>query len=379
MPKPKRRKRVVILIADPGDAEIRIARGVVDFYLKTPSWQFATGALRPYMSFGRIDLASVDGIVGNFTRPEWAEATLSAGIQAVNTSNRIENLPLPRVAADEEAIGRAAGEHLLERGLANLAFLPASQPGLWFTQRRLAGFKQIVEAGAGREVHVYQPATDQDEPNTRSIIRWLKQLPKPLGLFAAVDEQAFWTVTQLLEAGIRVPQDVAVIGVDNHEWASAASRVPLTSVDADLRSIGLQAAELLDQLMDGADAPPPKWIQPRGVVARQSTDIAVQEDLVVADALNFIREHLSEPICVEDVLSALDVSRTTLEKRMRSAIGLTPYAAICRERVRYAKQLLLETRASMHDISRACGFREQPHFNCVFKRLTGMTPGAFRQ
>jgi LacI family transcriptional regulator len=378
MPRRKRAKRVVILIADPGDAEIRIARGVVEYYLKNRDWQFATGALRPYKQFSRIDLKAVDGIVGNFMQSQWAEAVIAAGIQAVNTSNRIEDLPLARVAADEEAIGRAAGEHLLERGLANLAFVPPSNVDSWFARRRLAGFRQVVEQVAHRQVHVFHPDVGGVATDSGAIVRWLKGLPKPLGLFAAVDEQAFWTVTKAVEAGLRVPHDIAVIGVDNHEWASAASRVPLTSVDADLRTIGFQAAEVLNQLMNGNPVPAPKWITPRGVVARQSTDIAIQQDKLVADALSFIREHLASQINVEDVLYELGVSRTTLEKRMKQAIGLTPHAAICRERVRCAKQMLLETRATMDEISRACGFREQPHFNCVFKRVTGMTPGEFR-
>jgi LacI family transcriptional regulator len=104
----------------------------------------------------------------------------------------------------------------------------------------------------------------------------------------------------------------------------------------------------------------------------------LQEDPLVAEALSYIRANFARDIAMEDVLEELGVSRTTLEKRLKRATGLTPYAALCRERVEQAKRLLLQTRASMNHISQSCGFHDQPLFNRVFKRLTGMAPGEYR-
>lgn len=371
-------KRVAIVIADPGDAEIRIARGVVDYYMEIDHWEFAGGELRPYNHFSRFNLQAVDGMVGNFFERAWIDAVVRAGVVAVNTSTAVKDSPLPYVAADNPAIGELAGRHLLERGFANFAYVTPRYGSPWFTETRLAGFRKVVEQQAGRTCHVFEETAGANAPYEKQFKTWLKRLPKPLGVFATVDAQAFWVVQVARQIGLRVPTDVAVVGVDNHEWAATTSRVPLSSVDPDWEQIGYRAARALDQLMHGKPPPPAQWIPPLGVVKRASTEIMLQDDTLVADALHFIADHHVELIGVDDVVEAVGVSRTTLETRLKAATGMSPHAAITHARVEHAKNMLLNSRASMDEISRACGFRRQQRFNRVFKHVTRMTPGEFR-
>lgn len=378
MARRKSTKRVAIVISDPGDAEIRIARGVVNYYLEIDHWEFAGGELRPYNEFRRVHLDAVDGVVGSFFERTWMDDLARAGVAGVNTSGAVKDSPLPYVGPDNQAIGQAAGLHLLERGFVHLAFVPPRHGRPWFSETRLAGFRKVVEQDAGRACHVFDHSTGDGATYPKHFAKWLMRLPKPVGVLAAVDAQAFMVVQVARELGLRVPNDVAVVGVDNHEWAATTSRVPLSSVDPDWEQIGYRAARALDGMMHGTPPPPAQWIPPLGVVTRASTEIMLQDDPLVSEALRFISDHHGELIGVEDVVEAVGVSRTTLEMRLKAATGLSPHAAISRARVEHAKTMLLTTRVSMDDISRVCGFRRQQRFNRVFRRLTGMTPGEFR-
>jgi len=285
----------------------------------------------------------------------------------------------PRDRHDEEAIGRLAGEHLLGQGFVHLAFIPRPMAS-WSSDRRLAGFRELVEARAGRACRVFDGHdADDGDASDANLTRWLIDLPKPAGVFTARDDLAAWAVAWARRAGLRVPRDVAIMGSTDNEWVSACSQVPLSSVKPDYRAVGYRAAKLLDALMAGETPPTPQWLPPLGVVTRTSTDIVVQRDPLVNEVLLYIRDHFADDITVEQLLDEVGVSRRSLEMRMKKAIGQTPQAAIHTTQIDQAKVMLASSRESIGEIARACGFALQPRFNRVFKRLTGMTPGAYRE
>jgi LacI family transcriptional regulator len=369
-------RRVALAVANPGGFGGSIVRGAIDFLENVSHWRFVSFDGNPFGRFSEIDLTVVDGVIGFFQHEAHLNALADSGVPAVNVSNLFAEVPLPRVCCDDLAIGRMGAEYLLERGFSDFAFVGFDDA--WFSQQRLAGFTETIDQ-AGRSCSVFQRSLAALSNDPPMIAPWLADLRMPVAVLAANDVMATGVVEVATALGLRVPDEVAVLGVDNDQWAMATAAVPISSVEPDGRRIGHVAAQFLDGLMDGGAAPRDQIIPPIGVVSRRSTDITLANDALVSDALRYIRDHYHEGIEVEDVLAALDVSRSTLERRMKSAIGRTPHHAISRARVERAQQMLASSDATVDQISRACGFRRQTRLNEAFKRQTGMTPGQYRR
>ena len=216
-------------------------------------------------------------------------------------------------------------------------------------------------------------------PEQKRLARWLSRLPKPVGLLAANDQRGRHVLEAARLAGVRVPDELAVIGVDNDEVLCEMSTPSLSSVDLDARRVGFEGAAALDRLMRGKPAPKrPVVIEPLGVIARRSTDVlAIEDDLVVA-ALRFIRAHNQKPIRVKDVLDTVSVSRKTLEIKFLRFLGRTPYSEIQRVRLLNVVDLLTRTDWPLKKISAATGFACVQHLHSAFRRLAGMTPTKYR-
>jgi LacI family transcriptional regulator len=241
---------------------------------------------------------------------------------------------------------------------------------------------------AGYSCHQYRDAQPvsfghqlpswEDEVDGAS--RWIAALPKPLGLMACNDFRGLQALDACRRAGVAVPEEVAVIGVDNEVLACEMANPPLSSVVPDCRRIGYEAAALLDRMMKGE---PPPWttreIPPIGIVTRQSTEVTAIADPTVAEAMTFIREHACEGITVEDVLDRVTVSRSVLQKRFREALGRTLHDAIAAVRLRRVKQLLIETDLSFDVLAERAGFSTRSYLSVVFRESSGTTLAAFRR
>lgn len=369
--------RVAVATTILSPYELDIVRGVIRYSDRAGGWRFFGSNNMPFAAFSDIDLTRVDGVIGGFYWPPWADAVRRAGVAAVNTSNGHEAIDLPRVGTDDLAIGRIAAEHLLGRGYPQFGFVGRGDN--WYAHRRLEGFRAVIEQDAGRTCHVCEPPAGLSQDDPEPIGPWLAELPRPIGIMAANDVRARQVIDSATALGLRVPEDIGVLGVDNDEFASALAARTLSSVELDGRETGYRAAQMLEALIAGETPHSPRWVQPLGVLARQSTDVTISEDAVVTEALRFIRAHCAEPISVDDVLAEVGVSQTTLEVRMKKAIGKTPQLAISNARIDRAKKQLLETADTIGQIARDCGFARQERLNVVFKRLTGLTPGQFRQ
>jgi LacI family transcriptional regulator len=173
---------------------------------------------------------------------------------------------------------------------------------------------------------------------------------------------------------------VAVLGVDNDEILCDLAEPPLSSVVPNTRRIGYEAAAMLDRLMAGEPAPTgPTLIEPLAVMTRQSTDVLAVGDRDVAAAIRYIREHACEGISVNDVLAAVPLSRSVLERRFTRILGHTPKEEISRVRLRRIKQLLAETDLPLARIATMTGFEHPEYLNVMFKGKTGDTPGEYRE
>ncbi len=325
------------------------------------------------------------GIISRASSPESAELVRQAGVATVDLNDQLPDSGLPAIRSDDAAIAQLAFDHLFERTFTNFAYF--GYPIFEWSRRRRAGFAQLVEE-AGHTCHEYShpqraswghqlPSWEQE---IDGVARWLKRLPKPLGLMACNDYRGAQALDACRRAGVAVPEEIAVIGVDNDPTVYELTQPPLSSVIPDAQQIGFRAAHLLADLMAGEPPSDARLdIPPLGMKTRQSTDVTAIADPVVAAALRFIRENASRGIAVEDVLNHVSVSRSVLQRLFRKHLGRTILEAIVSVRMQRVKQLLTETDLPLSAIAKRGGFAYVEYLSAVFRRDTGLTMSAYRR
>ncbi len=373
-------KRVGLLLSMETDFGRRVLRGVKQYALANAHWRFAYRGTRPVVTLKELARGEVDGVIAQVWSAESIRYLKALKVPVVNVSNSVSEAPFARVRTDDMAIGELAAEHLIARGHEDLAF--SGPPGDRYVLLRREGF--VRAAGkSGLEVLVAPENCYGGPPSSeagRRMDKWLSGLPKPVGLMASSDNHGRQVVFHCEQLGLRIPDDVAIVGVDNDELQADLAVLPLTSIDPAFETIGHRAAELLDGRMAGRAAPEADiLIPPRGLVERASTEGLAVGDELVRRAAEFIRTHAAEQITVDDVLDEVLVSRRKLEKSFRAALGHTPYAHLIKARLHRAKRLLTETDLPVNAVAEAAGFGDARQFSTTFRKSAGMTPSAFRQ
>lgn len=214
----------------------------------------------------------------------------------------------------------------------------------------------------------------------RAVARWVRGLPRPVGIFATNDIWGVQLAEVCLRADLRVPEDVAILGVDDDDLLCEFARPALSSIAVPAQRIGYEAAREVDRLLRGVQARSrPLLFPPLGVIARRSTDILAIEDGEVAASLRFIRQHAYQPIRVTDLLRVVPTSRRSLERRFRKVLGRSILDEIRRVHVERASQLLAQTDLTLNSIAERSGFTDAKRFSTVFRQMVGMTPSAYRR
>jgi LacI family transcriptional regulator len=323
-----------------------------------------------------------DGVLAYLEDPALARRLARSGLPIVELFGHHLDLGLPVVGNDDEAIGRLAAEHLRERGLRRFAF--GGYEGEAWVERRFRGFAgSLSGCPAPSRVTVDRspgiPARwERDQARLRD---WIRGLPSPCGLLACSDRLAQRILDACRRAGRRVPDEIAVLGVDDDPSLCRLGDPSLSSIRDDPRRIGYEAARLLDRLMRRRPRrlPPPLLVPPLGVSARRSTDVAAVGDPVVAAAMKSIRSRATEGLRVEDLLGEAHLSRAAFYRRFSAALGRTPHEELRRRRLERVKELLRETRLTLEEIAARTGFDHPEYLSASFKRETGRTPGDFRR
>lgn len=290
---------------------------------------------------------------------------------------------IPRVMVDHFLAGRLAADHLLGRGLKHLAF--CGWRDLWYSERRQQGFEQRA-AESGVACHLFLRTVREESAldwprRIAGLVKWLQSLPRPCGVFAVHDYRAQFILEACQGAGLRIPDDIAVIGMDNDETICEHSVPTLTSVSRNSERVGREAAALLHRLMQGERPPADDvLIAPEGVVARQSTDMLYHMDPVVRRAVAYMQENLRMSFNVAALAEILGVSKRTLEMRFKDSVASSPHAYFTQVRVQRAQALMqLPQRRPLDQIAAECGFGTGATFYASFQRVTGQTPASFRK
>lgn len=378
------RRRSVALLIESSNAYARgVLQGIADYIRHHEPWS----VFFPEQERGAVPPAWLsrwrgDGIIARIENDRIASVVRKVRCPVVDVS-AARHLPnIPWVETDDEAICELVVEHLVERGFRQLAF--CGDPGFNWSNWREQHFERVAQqAGCRVYRHRSLPRSDARyswNREKRGLATWLKRLPRPIGIMACYDIKAQQLLDVCRELSIAVPEEVAVIGVDNDELLCELADPPLSSVISNTHRTGYEAASLLDQMMSGGNVEPAATlIEPLGIRTRLSTDTLAIDDPDVAAAVRFIRENACRGINVMDVLKQVPLTRRVLENRFRQIVGRTPHEEITRLKISRARQLLVETDLPLSAIARRTGFQHDEYLSVAFKKSVGIPPGRYRK
>ena len=330
---------------------------------------------------GWIKSMGADGIIGHIADEKIADLSAAMGIPAVFCGIKTPVSNTCSIITDSHVIGEMAADYFMGRGFRRFAFYGFDD--MYWSRDRCAAFEKHL-AQAGYELYVYkQRKTVRKKRNeSQAIAEWLKSLPKPIALMTCNDDRSKDALAACGIAGIQVPDDVAVLGVDNDDLICMVSFPELSSIALDTEKAGYEAAQLLDKLMTGETfdkAQSTISVAPQYVVTRQSTDVLAIRDRCVAAAVRFIREHRCERIQVSEVADAAGVSRRLLQQRFSSELGHSVHEEIRRIRIEQMARMLVTTDLSVSQIANLLGYSYVRNISRWFRKAKSMAPSAYRE
>jgi LacI family transcriptional regulator len=380
-------RKVALLIETSREYGRGVLRGIVRYARLHGPWAF-------YVTPGDFEQALPEmkhwggtGIIARIETAKVAQAILATGLPVValdlSENQLAPGSPLSDVCelyTDSYHAAQLAAIHLVERGFRYYAFVGIADR-VW-SKRRCESFVKHIKQ-TGYKTFIYEPPKNKHEREwgreQKYMADWLRSLPKPIGLLAGNDDRGRDVLEACRAANIGVPEEVAVVGVDNDALLCELANPPLSSVSLNAEHGGFEAAALLDRLMSGRVSSPERIVvEPLQVVTRRSTDVVALEDLEVAHAIRFIHENAGRSIRVKDIVDALGISRRTLEIRFRRSIGKSMNEKIQQAHLERAKRLLLETDLPLPKVAEAAGYNSTSYLAVVFHEAFAMTPAKFR-
>ena len=380
----RRRRPDVALLIETSNAYARgLLRGIRAYIREHRSWSLYVGEHRrgePAPQW--LKRWRGDGIIARIESAAIADAVVAVRVPAVDVSAARHVPELLYVETDDVAIAALAADHLLERGFRHFGY--CGDPRFNWSNAREEHFHQRVTR-AGFDCRVWRPSRNRrgkapPDRERSELAAWIRALPKPVGVMACYDIRGREVLDACRQLGISVPDEVALIGVDNDELICDLADPPLSSVIPDTQRTGYEAARLLDLLMAGqSELPLAHLIPPLGIAVRGSTEVLATDDADVSAAVRFIRAHATEGINVEDVLRAVPLSRRVLEARFEKLLGRTPHSEITRVQIERVKELLAETDLPLAAVAHRAGYRHVEYMSVAFKRETGRPPSEYRR
>ncbi len=377
LPKPK---RVLVCLSTYMAHSRAILKGLLRYTRNHEPWEILFEH-RPRTSAETIRKGPhVDGIISEVRNEQIADALAESDPPAVGIGGQWHRPGVGWVLADNHAVGRMAADYFLSLGYRQFGVCSTDQQ-ISHVQRREAFLAVLSERDlVVRECLRSKPGKSEWHAEAPELVAWSCDLPKPIAVFCCNDDRARQLSVACRESGVRVPDQLAILGVNNDELICGLSFPPLSSIDHNCNRIGYEAAVMLDAMMQGQGPPDrPLTVEPLELVQRQSTETLAVDDPSVAAAVSWIRRHATEEITVEDVAAAVTSSRRVLEMAFRKHLDSGVYQEILRVRIQHAKRLLVRTQMPMPEITDACGFGYPSQFSSLFKRHVGMPPSAYRK
>jgi LacI family transcriptional regulator len=375
----KRQKRILLAL---GWYDYRLHEGIARFAVEN-GWHLCPDTTKEKVIPWGWDGDGILAWLG--AGDDLAEFVLHAGKPTVDFSFRRPHLPFPRVLTDHVGAARLAADHFLVRGFSHFLFY--SEVENWaFDEGGRAFVQALTEGGhpckwlCWQRAAAFTAGRHQWKLKRQWLAGELKKMSKPLAVLAATDDQAVEVLETCEQAGMAVPEDVSIVGIDNSLRAVNAMQIPISSVDTNLEILGYRGAELLEGLIDGK--PPPKEpirVPVAGLIARKSSDLVAIDHRGIASALRYMWDHLHEPIGVDHLAAAASMSRRAFHKEFLQRVGRPPGHELQRARIEKAKRLLTESDAKMETIAQSCGYGGANGLWTAFKAATGSSPQQYRE
>jgi LacI family transcriptional regulator len=373
-------KKIVLLIETSREFGRQLINGIARYSRINGPWSFYKEQTGLKTSIHRLTSWKPDGIImrNSMIKKELLKLKIPTILALHDPSSHPK---LPVIKTNSQAIAKMASEHFIEKGFKNFAFC-GFDIFEWSNERKIFFTKYNNEAGF--TTHLYDSSKkniSQDwEVEQRHVIEWLKSIPKPVALMACNDDRGQHILEVCKLIGLKVPDDVSVIGVDNDPMICEIGDPPLTSIALDVESAGFNSAKLLNELISSTKMNGQQIIvSPTHIVQRQSSDIFAVNDLEITKALKFIRENARSKIYVKDVVNSTCLSRRILEKRFRDILHRSIYDEIRRRRVDLITKFLIETDLPISEITSLFTFTDMEHISRYFKKEKGMGLREFRK
>lgn len=385
--KPKLRIAMLHQMSAPWGA--RLADGIHRYAKEQGGWQVFS--IQPF-SEKKISAPSIeilegwqgDGILFASNQLHELRFAKKLGIPAINLASGLrQQHGIPRVSVDHYLAGCMAAEHFLERDIPHLAFFgPAA---LWYSRQRCEGFKNRVGM-AGMKCRTFLWTQQYQKPQNwhqriEAPSKWLKSLPLPCGIFAVEDFTAQLLLDVCKEIGLRVPQDIAVIGMDNNDRICEHSVPKLTSIARNAERVGYEAAALLHSMIRGeSSAVREILVRPERVILRESSDMMYCSDPQVRQAIEYMRQNLGDSYNIDAIADHLGISKRTLERGFVRATNSPPYQYLIRMRIHHARTLMEKNpKKNVAAVAAECGFASVTTFYSAFLKATGVPPSTYRK
>ncbi len=383
-------KPTVALLIETSRAYGRgLCRGIAEYARAHGEWNFLIeerdlrGGLPEWLSTW-----DGDGILCRLFEPGLADLLADAPCPVIDVYGQVRHPDIPFLDTDAHAVAEMACRFFVNAAFTRFAF--CGFPGLWFSDDRCAAFA-VAARKYGGVVEIYTPPKCWDSADVArrealhpsgspELEAWVSSLPPRTAILACNDIRAQQLLKVAARVGRIVPEDLAVMGVDDDEVLCELTNPRLTSIRPDTEALGYTAAHWLHQLMEGRPlAHHSLLIPPVRITERASTDTIASEDKMLVSALRYIRDHAHEGIDASRVVAHAGLSRSTMETRFRQVLKRSIKSEIIRTRIARAAVLLRETELSLDDLAKRCGFATASHFLRIFKQQEGTTPGSYRK
>lgn len=379
----KKQKSVALLIETSNAYARNLLSGIVSYIRANESWSiYLPEQQRSAGPPSWLKNWKGDGLIVRIETDAMANVVRKLKMPVVDVSAARHVPNIPWVETNDADIAKLAFEHLQERGFEHLAF--CGEPDFNWSNWREQAFVRLASE-AGRECRVFHAKPRDSRGFSISgerarLTKWIMSLPRPVGMFACYDIKAQQILDICREHHLKVPEELALLGVDNDELLCDLCSPPLSSVIPAAHRTGREAARLLDVLMNGGKLKEQSHlIMPIGIATRQSTDVLAIDDPDIAATVRFIRDHASDGIKVNDLLKRVPLSRRVFEKRFLEIVGRTPHQEITRRRVNRIRQLLAETDLTLAQIAQRTGFQNEEYMSVMFRRVMKVPPGQYRR
>lgn len=372
---------VAVLLAGPYATHIQFLRGLLNFTQINTPWTLDVRMER----LGEIASFSEEewrysGLITNRMPPDAAALVKRHRTPTIMLNNICpKGHPVARVTCDNADVANMAADFLAGKGFRSFAYVGDPKGTEWSMERQKA-FKEALHS-RGFVCKTYRHDAANGTGDMANLQVWLSSLPKPTAVFAANDSRARNVMDACARAGITIPSEIAVLGVDNDTVLCDTAHPPLSSIAMTTEQAGFRAAELLNSVITkGRRGRADISIQYKGmsVVERRTTAHDFTRDDLVRRCMALIEANIGKSFLVSDLAKNLGVSRRTLEVRFRVATGHAISEEIGTRRIQHAKSLLSQTSMTQAQIATACGFFDASHMNTVFHRLCGAKPSSFR-